>query len=173
MELATGYSLWIVPEEPYRTLLSEEIVRFARHYNTEVFSPHITIVSQLECSLGEIREALHSTLSDVQPFQINLRELGSRDRYFQRLFIEVERSSALIEFQSSVSDIFLIDNDALYFPHLSLHYGNELDEAIIRPLETVLNSEKSRFWATSIIIEKTEGSPKHWYVEESLSFGAT
>lgn len=168
MSKASGYSLWLVPDtgsELYRTL-AQCIAKIAEEHQTPNFIPHGTLLGGVagdEKSLCDKTQRLAETL---EPYEIQLGEVGSNGIYLQILFSKIEQTDAVMYANSLAQRVFGI-NKGIYFPHLSLAYGDFLPEEI-----TTLQSEFTqrndqiigrKFLVRDIELWRTEGVVQDWY----------
>jgi 2'-5' RNA ligase len=117
-----SYALWIMPvDEAVYALTSGYIARLSGLYSLPGFEPHITVLGGV--SMPEMVE-LSEMAGSLRPFQIRLvREVEYRDEYFRCLFLRAYKTPELMEVFSKSSSLFG-QEDELYFPHLSLAYGD-------------------------------------------------
>ena len=109
--------------------------------------------------------------SSIKPYDIHLTNVGCLDEYFRSLFIEVEKSYEVVRANLAAKRAFGNDDDSVYFPHLSLMYGNfstEIKKEIISEIGDRFNLT---FRVDSIHLFDTSGRPEEWYHLEKFPLG--
>lgn len=116
-----SYAVWIIPTDEAYALTSGFIARLSRLYDLPAFEPHVTVLGGVRCpESAEMRDLAES----LAPFRIRLaREVEYREAYFRCLFLQAYKTDKLGETYSKASALFG-HQDATYFPHLSLAYGD-------------------------------------------------
>src|SRR5574337_1324526 len=90
-----GYSLWLVPGEPALSLLASAISRLSREYSTPRFKPHITLLGGIALQEANALAKLALLARTLEPFPIELGEIGFLDEYFRCLFVRVIAGSSI------------------------------------------------------------------------------
>ena len=114
------YSIWL-QNSVHNKNIHDLIKRYASEENKDSFSPHVTLVSNIN-SEEKALKILHK-LSDKKSL-IVFDKVSTGDTYFQKLYLE---SSDNTYFFNSVSKIE--GWPSLWVPHLSLSYGDELPKS--------------------------------------------
>ena len=96
----TGYTLWLVPKDlELKKSLQEIILRLSQEHRSELFSPHITLVSLPEASEREAIDLTRAILKIFEETPITFSSINSHHIYFQAFFLEVnykEESSTML-----------------------------------------------------------------------------
>ena len=114
------YSIWL-QNSVHNKNIHDLIKRYASEENKDSFSPHVTLVSNINSEEKALK--ILQKLSDKKPL-IVFDKVSTGDTYFQKLYLE---SSDNTYFFNSVSKIegWL----SLWVPHMSLCYGDELPKS--------------------------------------------
>ena len=129
------YSLWLVPTEPARTVISRLIAHLSSLETTSpVFLPHITLWSPVPITqpVDQITSTLESIVSRLKTeyplsdLQLPLKQATTGDQYFQSVLAPVQPIDALLGLRRACeAEWGPATKD--YFPHLSLFYGEATD----------------------------------------------
>ena len=114
------YSIWL-QNSVHNKNIHDLIKRYASEENKDSFSPHVTLVSNINSEEKALK--ILQKLSDKKPL-IVFDKVSTGDTYFQKLYLE---SSDNTYFFNSVSKIE--GWPSLWVPHLSLCYGDELPKS--------------------------------------------
>ena len=114
------YSIWL-QNSLHNKKIHNLIKRYASEENKDSFSPHVTLVSNINSKENALK--ILQKLSDNKS-SIVFDKVSTGDTYFQKLYLE---SSDNTYFFNSVSKIE--GWPSLWVPHLSLSYGDELPKS--------------------------------------------
>ena len=114
------YSIWLQNSLHNKTI-HNLIKRYASEENKDSFSPHVTLVSNINSKENALK--ILQKLSDNKS-SIVFDKVSTGDTYFQKLYLE---SSDNTYFFNSVSKIE--GWPSLWVPHMSLCYGDELPKS--------------------------------------------
>ena len=114
------YSIWL-QNSVHNKNIHDLIKRYASEENKDSFSPHVTLVSNINSEEKALK--ILQKLSDKKPL-IVFDKVSIGDTYFQKLYLE---SSDNTYFFNSVSKIE--GWPSLWVPHMSLCYGDELPKS--------------------------------------------
>ena len=114
------YSIWL-QNSVHNKKIHDLIKRYANEENKDSFSPHVTLVSNInsEKKALKVLQKLSENKSSVIFDKVSVG-----DTYFQKLYLESSDNSY---FFSSVANIQ--GWPSLWVPHLSLCYGDELPKS--------------------------------------------
>ena len=114
------YSIWL-QNSVHNKKIHDLIKRYASEENKDSFSPHVTLVSNInsEKKALKVLQKLSENKSSV-----TFDKVSVGDTYFQKLYLESSDNSY---FFSSVANIQ--GWPSLWVPHLSLCYGDELPKS--------------------------------------------
>ena len=114
------YSIWL-QNSVHNIKIHNLIKRYASEENKDSFSPHVTLVSNINSEEKALK--ILQKLSDNKS-SIVFDKVSTGDTYFQKLYLE---SSDNTYFFNSVSKIE--GWPSLWVPHMSLCYGDELPKS--------------------------------------------
>jgi 2'-5' RNA ligase len=156
-------SLWLMPDSDVYERFSRLIADLAGRHGGPRFEPHVTLLGRVLGEAGAIMAALETRLSSLPPLAIRLQRPQYEDSYFRCLFVEVERTPALLEAHRRAAEGLDQAADTNFRPHLSLLYGHlpvETKRAIVRDLASQLDIT---FTADAIDVVRTDGEPERWH----------
>ncbi|ORX88436.1 LigT-like protein [Basidiobolus meristosporus CBS 931.73] len=173
-----GYSLWLSPKgQPQVNGLLETLIAKASHaFHSPSFQPHVTLLGAIEASAEEVIQKTQALAAKLGPTKIPLvlDEIAVGDAYFQCVLWKVATTpdtQTLREVNQLARGVFDREDDPVFFPHLSLVYGDfspqvrqEIRERIGRGDFVELKDEHLRFEVGSILVVNTEGKPHEWQV---------
>lgn len=167
------YSLWLEPSGKVGFRLQERIKKLSEKYDTPMFAPHVTLLGGLKASKTELISLVDTLAHTLQPFELTLTTVDRRSRYYQALFIHVEKTKALMSLRKTAERFFNTSNNEDYMPHLSLLYGDFSPQQ----KELMLNDAGREFYLNfsvkTLVLMQTNGSPKHWVKIYTAIFGDT
>lgn len=176
MKETKSYSLWLMPTGGISVKLAHMISQLSMDYSTPSFEPHVTLLNGIIGPEEEIVKKAAQTASMLAPYEILLTRVDYLDKYFRCLFINVEKTSEVMNTNAKTREVFheyITDRHltAEYMPHLSLLYGDissQTKEAIIKNIGREWNLT---FEATSIHLFLTEGDVKDWHKLKEFPLG--
>ena len=120
---AISFSVWLIPEEPIKSIVQKKINLLSINYGSPKFVPHVTLLSGF---LGEKRDLVEKTsvLSErLSEFQIEFEKISYKNEFFCSLFLKVTKNNNIEKAHQYASKI--IDyKECNFFPHMSLIYGD-------------------------------------------------
>jgi 2'-5' RNA ligase len=159
---ATGVSLWLVPEPEARHKLADTIADLARRLGTPSLDPHVTLIGRLVQPEAEVVAAAGRLASATAPLQLRPFRIGQRAEYFRCLFYEIAADASLIDLHMRARLALGRSEEALFFPHLSLVYG-QLEGAAKEPLVGPLAPRRGERWRVDELqVVRTEGGVADW-----------
>lgn len=168
------YALGLLPAQGSRARdkLVSMIERLRAEHDTDSFEPHVTLIVVSNASEAEVRWKTQQLTEKARPFQISLGELGSNGTYFQMLFAKALLSEELHQLNEQAQELF--GKRELYFPHLSLVYGDLLPHDV-ELLKSLVENElgdplSTEFEVTGIELWHTDAEVNHWRHLETYPF---
>jgi 2'-5' RNA ligase len=160
---AKGYSIWLIPEKNIFDRLQSLILKLSKRYNTPAFDPHVTLAGGL---MGNEEEIIRKTIllaDKIYSFNINLSSVLYMDNLQKCLFIEVSGSKELITANENTKNIFKLQKDSEFLPHLSLIYG-QLPEQEKKEIVKMIGQDQSNlnFKVNKIHLFLTNGDIESW-----------
>lgn len=165
MSQATGYSLWLVSEsnsEIYQ-LLQNGISEISERYHTPLFQPHITLLGGFHDKEDELVAKTRLLAEKLNPLELEISDIGTNNKFFQQLFLTIAKTDGIITANKFAQQIFSLQNE-VYFPHISLMYG-DVDREVISNISEAYDTRRligKCFLADSIQLWSTEGEVKDW-----------
>lgn len=167
MAAATGYSIFLIPPEDSEVLASLAgcISEIAQRSGAPVFVPHVTLIGGMVGDEQYIIGKTQKLADSLVPFDIKLGELGSNGTYFQVLFSKIEPIDSLMRSSQLARDMLRVQ-EGVYFPHLSLAYGDFTPDEVEELKQEILNQQWVPFGETYRVKEielwNTEGEVSNW-----------
>ncbi|KAJ3214380.1 hypothetical protein HDU67_001713 [Dinochytrium kinnereticum] len=164
-----GYSLWI--GAPKESIIGQQLVdvvnEFGDRLGTPKWQPHITLLGQVTDPYPQLEKKLQSLCQNIKPFKVLLTDIVTRDLFFQCVMAKVEEASELMDFNRMVAEIFPRP-DSIYWPHLSLVYGDLTADLKASVQEEIRTSSKwsivgSMVEVKTVEVWSTEGPVHTWF----------
>lgn len=162
MASSEKYSLWLRPFGDIAFSIQQRINKLSEKYDSPSFEPHVTLLSGLRYGETELIHLTKTLASGLKPFDILLTKAGYRDKYYQSLYVHVKKSEELMKAYQTALQLFDIDEQEEFIPHLSLMYGDFSQEEKERILSVMGREFHIRFEVHSLLLVKTEGYPDEW-----------
>lgn len=168
MSKISRFSLWLVPDadSEIHRLLAAYIGAMAKKHQTPNFIPHVTLFGAVEGEEGDICSKTQKAAEFIAPYEIELGEVGSNGTYFQILFTRVVQTETVMHANTVAQQMFKVKQQ-IYFPHLSLAYGDFTPEELT-VMEEQLQKRGGRvvgkrFLVQHIELWRTEGKVSDWH----------
>lgn len=158
---ATGFSLWLMPEERTYERFAELISRLSRRYGTPSFEPHVTLLGGLPGPEDLILEKCADLVRHLRPMSLRPAAAEHGDVYFRCVFLELEPSPDLLTAHERAQEL-LGGHDAPFHPHVSLLYGDfsaREKEAIVAEVSRDIGGPFEVHFLDAMV---TIGSPESW-----------
>lgn len=156
------YSLWLQPSGKMAFQLQEKIRKLSEKYGTPLFAPHITLLGGLHSTKAGLISLSDTLASTLHPLDLTLTTAGCRNRFYQSLFIYVEKSKPLMELRSMAERFFDASDDENYMPHLSLLYGDFTRKEKEKMLNGIGREFYRKISVKSLALMQTNGKPEQW-----------
>lgn len=152
--IATGYHLFLMPSGQ----LFNELKTI-----TKTFDPHVTLLAGIpKTDEAELIAKIQKLASFMKPFEIELGDIATEDAYFRALYLKVKPNPLLKEYHQKALEIFDMDEENAYMPHLSLYYGNVTQSAKDEMIKSLVLPENMKFLVDRIYLYHTEGQAQDW-----------
>ncbi len=156
------YALWLMPTGKLYARLAQLIKELAQEFSAPFFEPHLTLLGGITGDTAKIVGQCEELCDFQRPFEIRLAETGHLDDYYRSLFFHVARSPALLHAKRRARKVLECSEDADYFPHVSILYGNyplKLKQSLIAGRVGGMNGTFSvdRFFLIDLA-----GEPQDW-----------
>ena len=158
-----GYYLFFEPVGEIASELQTTITKLAGEFNAPIFNPHVTLLARIpEQPEDVLIEKTKELAQSLAPITLSFGNLHAQDVYFKALYIEINEKEQMVEYHIKASELFETPDEGIYFPHLSLLYGNYPAEQKSHALQTIILPEQKSFLADTIYLYKTDGETKNW-----------
>ena len=114
------YSIWL-QNSVHNKNIHDLIKRYASEENKDSFSPHVTLVSNINSKENALK--ILQKLSDNKS-SVVFDKVSTGDTYFQKLYLESSDNSYFFNAVSKIEGW-----PSLWVPHMSLCYGDELPKS--------------------------------------------
>ncbi len=118
-----SFSIWLVPDEPVKSVIKDRIILLSKIYNSPKFIPHLTLLSGFLGKEKSLIEKTNFLSKKISSFKIKFEKLSSRSEFFRSLFIKVKMSKSLLK-AHEISSETVDHNEEHFYPHMSLVYGD-------------------------------------------------
>jgi len=162
MTKTATYSLWLEPSGDIAFRLQERIKKLSEKYETPFFSPHVTLLGGLNTRETELVTLANTLASSLDPFELVLTKAGYEDKFYRSLYVHVEATNHLKEIHRMARQLFDVNYEDNFVPHLSLMYGELSPKEKERILNVMGREFHIRFPVKSIVIMQTDGEPDQW-----------
>ncbi|MCL5675736.1 MAG: 2'-5' RNA ligase family protein [Patescibacteria group bacterium] len=162
--------IWITPPPPLYEELKKIIDSLSAKYHTPVFSPHMTVVSEINADLETIKNIAGNIAAQTNPLKLSLGPVSFSTTYFQSVFVRVNSTAALMQLNLDLKKAFNLEN-SVFMPHISLLYG--LDDMKIREkiVSQLPKFKESVFEAKEMVVIPQTTNPKSWQSQCVISLG--
>ncbi|WP_299951606.1 2'-5' RNA ligase family protein [uncultured Ruegeria sp.] len=118
------YSVWMIPEEPDLTDLSNRVRDFADAYGTPSFVPHMTLMGDLAGEEAELVALLDRLSSGFSCHNLTVTGVKTEDLFFKSLYLDLSVPLALVREQAALAEGLPASQRPRDFqPHISIAYG--------------------------------------------------
>lgn len=165
MENPATYSLWMEPTGDIAYKLQQRINMLSKKYDTQAFSPHVTLLGGLTASQTELVALTDTLVSSIKPFDITLTKAGYLNTFYQSLFIHAQQNKELAHLHENACRLFDCPDEYKrdkYMPHLSLLYGDLTREQKEKILNNIGREFYIQFTVRKVVLMHTDGKPNQW-----------
>lgn len=154
------YSVWLNIPQPLKSELSKKIEILSKKFIGPVFEPHITVVSDIDRDLEEIKSALKTLSVNFHPLDLSLGEVSYSTTFFQNVLVRVNANNELMELNLNLKKQLNLENKP-YMPHISLLYGDQ-SMKVREEACSLLEFAETNFKVTEIVIVPETPNPSEW-----------
>lgn len=158
-----GYSLWLVPKGMANNKFGSLINKLAKENQAPVFQPHVTLLGDFMYSEEESIEKTKQLVSGQSPFTIEMEKIDFEDYFFRTLFVRAKKTKPLMILNSRAREIFQMQSQLAFMPHLSLLYGTFSKETKEKIISKIGRDQKAVFEIKSVYLIKG-GEIKDWQI---------
>jgi 2'-5' RNA ligase len=151
-----------MPTGEVRQRLAGTIFDLSRECAAPTFEPHVTLAGGIVGPAREVASKMRDLARQIPPFPVRLTALDYLDEYFRCLFVRVATTRPIMTANKAAREVFCLENQPPFMPHLSLLYGDlpsSVKERIIVSLGRRFDLE---FRARSLHLYLIKGAPQAW-----------
>jgi 2'-5' RNA ligase len=167
----SSYSLWLMPIGEVCQRLAGTILELNRQYTTPAFEPHVTLAEGMTGPVREVAAKMGDLARQIPPFTVHLTTVDGLEEYFRCLFVRVAKTHPIMNANKAAREVFRLERQPAFMPHLSLLYGNlpaNVKQRIVASLGRQLELE---FKARSLHLYLIKGAPQAWRAVASSGLG--
>jgi 2'-5' RNA ligase len=181
-----GFGLWLIPTHTASDTIQRIINELAAsEEGSPTFAPHITLYHPIPLTVPlddivtSIREIVRSLKLDPERLDLSVGPAQKGSKYHQSVLAPISPNAALTELRQAVEEKYGLAVDEtgeskVYFPHLSLQYGDTSPSRRDELVE-VVNSRSGgdrlpdKVVVESIAIVRLQGTTEEWIEEARVS----
>lgn len=162
MSTENSYSLWFRPFGEVGFELRQQIKELSNRYDAPLFYPHVTLLGGLTAHETNLIQLTNTLAHSLAPFTIYLQRGGVGQSFFRSLYVRVQQTDPLLGAHHIATELFDIDKEESYFPHLSLMYGKQDKKEKEALLNVMGRSFNMQFDVHSVLLIKTGKDVHEW-----------
>jgi len=159
---SSHYSLWLMPMEAVRQRLATTILDLSREYGTPPFAPHVTLAGGIAGSVKETVSKMRELARRIPPFTIRLDGIDGLQDYFRCLFVKVAATRPILSANEAAREVFGLERQPEFMPHLSLLYGHLPLSAKERIIASLARELVLDFKVRSLHLYLIKSEPMAW-----------
>ncbi len=121
MQQINKYCVWLTYESD---LLNSIIFDLSNNYNGPVFQAHSTLLGKSDIPLINLKSAIIGISAELTIKEVTVENIEYRDDYWMAYFITIHEKQILLEIHQKLLKELNINNNEIYYPHISLLYGS-------------------------------------------------
>ena len=118
-----SYSVWAIFKNENKIFLNKLQRNLNKRFNGPKFPLHLTISSGFKIKQKDILYKMKLIQKESKKFFIETNNFGYKNNFFQSIFLKVKINNKLTQ-HKKIIDKYLKPEKKMYFPHISLYYGN-------------------------------------------------
>ena len=160
--MSKNFSIWLMPAKDDTKYLQGIISQLSREYNSDYFSPHITLYSPLLNHYRYIEERVEKLSKNLLPVDVKVTNINYTNNFWKTLFFDIETSPELIEIHRALLNY--LPNKSIYqfLPHISLIYKKLSLEQKTKIMKKIIS--KKCFTMNKIAIVQTGEDVNSWKI---------
>ncbi len=135
------------------------------------FKVHLTLAGPFQNIDNSLVEGIKKYCDQHSPIEVNTHRYGYKAKFFQSLFISIDKSKELEDLRKAMFKINSQNRTKNFFPHISLLYGI-FPKKIKENLITSLPRLKSALTIDKISLVEINEDISIWRILESFSFNS-
>jgi 2'-5' RNA ligase len=117
-------ALWLIPGSKVHPTFSSVIRELSVKFGGPVFTPHVTLLSQISGATRPVLELSAQLAGVIPPFEVRFSRVTHSSEHLRAVFLELPRSPELIEARRLAERLFPNVAASHFSPHISLAYGS-------------------------------------------------
>jgi hypothetical protein len=169
------FAVWLLPAEPFRSLMRTSIARMADEFGGPVFEPHLTVYAG-ETDRPELLDGLLGRIgAEAVPCSLVPSGVGHGPEFFRCVYLQFRPDPGLEASSDRIRNAVPGTERYDLFPHLSLLYGS-LDEPTRRRAVEMAEMPAGAVYCNelSLVVPRNDRFDWHdvgsWSVEERREF---
>ena len=118
-----SYSVWAIFKNENKLFLNKLQRNLNKRFNGPKFPLHLTISSGFKIDQKDIFYKMKLIQKESKKFFIETNSFSYKNSFFQSIFLKVKINNKLTQ-QKKIIDKYLKPKKRIYFPHISLFYGD-------------------------------------------------
>ncbi len=160
-----------MPIGEVRQRLAGTILELSRQYTTPAFEPHVTLAEGMVGPAREVAKKMGDLARRIPPFTVRLTAVDGLEEYFRSLFVRVATTHPIIKANKAAREVFRLERQPAFMPHLSLLYGNLPANVKQRTIASLGRQFELEFKARSLHLYLIKGAPQAWRAVASFGLG--
>jgi 2'-5' RNA ligase len=164
-----------MPVEDDAAMLARMVDDLARRFGSPRFQPHLTLVEDMERSVGDLAPLVEEVGKGIATFSAPVAEIGVSDLFFRSFYARFAAEGPLLELKRRAIEKILPGDIADFMPHFSLAYG--LEETLekrdaVAEAENLLLGNPVRFDRVCVVASGKELPIEAWAVRAECPLSA-
>lgn len=163
---AKGFTIWIKPTGEILERLLRIVQQMSKKFGTAEFTPHVTIVGDIEKPLDEVSSKTMKLASLLKPFQIELtgKIVCEENDWTRTMIVLAKQTPELMQAYQKAVEVFGIKDRGFYRPHLSLMYSEDIPKSVRSAVAQALEAQQltATLNVTDLSLINTAGGISDW-----------
>ena len=160
--MSKNFSIWLMPAKDDTKYLHGIISQLSREYNSDYFSPHITLYSPLRNHHRYIEERVEKLSKNLLPVDVKVTNIKYTNNFWKTLFFDIKTSPELIEIHRALLNYLPNKSTNQFLPHISLIYKKLSLEQKTKIMKKIIS--KKSFTMNKIAIVQTGEDVNSWKI---------
>jgi 2'-5' RNA ligase len=117
------HSIWLMPAADDAEALERMVGDFSGRFGSPRFRPHLTLVEDMERSVGDLAPLVEEVAAGIGPFAAPVETIGVSALFFRSFYARFAAEGPLLELKRRAIEKILPGDIAEFMPHISLAYG--------------------------------------------------
>ena len=160
-----------MPTGDVRRRLAGTILELSRQYATPAFEPHVTLAGGIVGPTRQVAAKMRELARRIPPFTVRLTAVDGLDEYFRYLFVRVATTHPIMRANKAAREVFRLEPQPAFMPHLSLLYGNLPSSVKQRIVASLGRGYELEFKVSSLHLYLIKSEPAAWRRVASFGLG--